>query len=535
MIKVFGKNDKNFASNGDVILLPFKAKVYKQDNGDFYLDFECGLEYIDYIVEDNIIVAPTPQGEQAFRIQNVEKTKSKLTTKAYHVFYDSENYVIADSFVVDKNCADTLEHLNNATDTLSPFETTSDVATVDSLRCVRKSLAEAINLVLERWGGHLYRDNFTIGILSSIGQDNGITVRYAKDLKEISCSEDWSEVVTKLLAVGKDGILLNEIDSSADIYVYSATTYSVPYTKVVSFEQDINEEDYTTETAYKQALVNDLRTQAQAYVDANCVPKMYYTLKANLDKITDIGDTVEVIDERLGIDLRTNVIAFEYDCILGKYTEIEFGNFQRTLSNLISTITAETTKTNTMQIQNAVEPIWSTLEKSYVVFEGNKILVLDDLPKENATKIMRIDSAGVWSSSDGINGTFKKIITIDGDFQPINDEKLVDYIFAKGTSGAWTYKKYQSGQCEAWCKLSINSTDVTWSTFSSFNKGDASLVYPFNISNAIIEATMDTCGADTGWIAQAKATSNAGGSLTIVRSGDTGTITVNVHVMGQWR
>lgn len=535
MIKVFGKTDKNFASNGDVILLPLKAKVYKQDNGDFYLDFECGLEYIDYIVEDNIIVAPTPQGEQAFRIQNVEKTKSKLTTKAYHVFYDSENYVIADSYVVEKDCADALEHLNNATDTLSPFETMSDVATIDSYRCVRQSLAEAVNTVLERWGGHLYRDNFTIGILSSIGQDNGITVRYAKNLKEILCSEDWSEVVTKCLAVGKDGILLNALDSSADIYVYSTTTYSVPYTKVVSFEQNINEEDYETEEAYKQALVSDLRTQAQAYVDANCVPKMYYTLKANLEQVTDIGDTVEVIDESLGIDLMTQVIAFEYDCILGKYTEVEFGNFQKTLSNLMSTITAETTKSTTMQIQNAVDPIWSTLEKSYVVFEGNRILVLDELPKENATKIMRIDSAGVWSSSDGINGTFKKIITIDGDFQPLNNEKLVDYVVEKGTSGGWTFKKYQSGQCEAWFKASIDSSTVTWSSLSSLHHGDASIVYPFNISNAIIEATMDTCGSDVGWIAQAKATSNAGATLTIVRDGNTGTMTINVHVLGQWR
>ena len=35
-------------------------------------------------------------------------------------------------------------------------------------------------------------------------------------------------------------------------------------------------------------------------------------------KLTDVGDTVEVIDERLGLNIQTNVIYFDYDCILEK-------------------------------------------------------------------------------------------------------------------------------------------------------------------------------------------------------------------------
>ena len=58
----------------------------------------------------------------------------------------------------------------------------------------------------------------------------------------------------------------------------------------------------------------------------------------DLEKITDIGDTVEVIDERLGVNIMTNVIAYDYDCILGQYTELEFGNFKKKLGDLISNI-----------------------------------------------------------------------------------------------------------------------------------------------------------------------------------------------------
>ena len=65
-------------------------------------------------------------------------------------------------------------------------------------------------------------------------------------------------------------------------------------------------------------------------------------LKANLEKITDIGDTIEVFDERLGIELLTHLISFDYDCILDKYTELEFGNFTQKLSNLLGTISTNT-------------------------------------------------------------------------------------------------------------------------------------------------------------------------------------------------
>ena len=261
MIKIFGQTDKLFSSNGDIVVKPVKAIIRKEDNGDFYLEMETDLSYIDYLVEGNIIVATTPQGDQAFRISNPQKTKHKLLVKAWHVFYDSENYLIEDSYVVDKNCNDALDHLNNATEPESPFTTISDIGTVNSFRCVRKSLYQAIQAVLERWGGHLVRDNFTIELRTEIGTDNGVTVRYKKNLKDITSQENWDLVVTKLMPVGKDGILLNAVDQTASKYVESEIQYDIPYTKTVSFTQDeIIESDYPDETSYKSALVSDLQT-----------------------------------------------------------------------------------------------------------------------------------------------------------------------------------------------------------------------------------------------------------------------------------
>ena len=434
MIRIFSQTDKTFASNGDKVLIPLKAKVTKVDNGDYYLYVEAGLDYTDYLIENNIIVANTPQGAQAFRVGNVTKTRKKISFKAWHVFYDSENLLIADSYVVDKNCKQALQHLNNATDTQSPFIMDSDITTIDSYRCVRSSLYEAIQTVLERWGGHLVRDNFGIAVKQSIGHDSGVTIRYRKNLKEISCAENWDNVVTKLLPVGKDGILLNALNPSADIYLYSSTTYELPYTKTVSFEQDINQEDYPDETSYKQALLTDLRAQGEAYINKNNVPEVNYTIKANISQITDIGDTVEVIDERLGIDLLAKVISYEYDCISERYTQIEFGNYQKTLSNLMSSITTQAEYQSTVVAENVGQAVLldvnNTLTGSYIIFNSDNVLVVDSLPKESAVNVIKIDKNGIAVSGTGIGGTYHTVWGIDRAFN--FNEMTVSNLSASG-------------------------------------------------------------------------------------------------------
>ena len=434
MIRAFNTTDKVYQTNGDAVILATKARVKNSDNGDYYLELTCGSEYSEYIQANNILVVPTPQGEQAFRIRTVTKKNKKLEAKAWHVYYDSLNYVIADSYAVNMTCNEALQHFNAATDTTSPFTMSSNITSINSYRCVRTSLAGCIDTIIDRWGGHLVRDNFNINILGSIGVDNGITIQYKKNLQELTASYDWSGVVTKLLPVGKDGILLDEL------YIYSDIQYDIPYTKVVSFSQDnINEDDYKdaegnlNEEAYKEALKADLAAQGQQYVNLYCLPIINYTLKGNPEKVTDIGDIIQVKDERIGVNVTTEVIAYEYDAIQKKYVSLEFGNFTNTLSDLISNIGASTSNkvdnaivTLTSELSAALaeaqDKIWNALGSSYVIYEGDKILVVDKLPSSSARNVIRINSAGIAFSSTGINGTFTTAWTIDGTFnaQAIN-------------------------------------------------------------------------------------------------------------------
>lgn len=508
MIKVFGETDKDFTSNGDCVIQPFKAKVHKEDNGKFYLNIEADISYVDILTANRIIVADTPQGAQAFRIKNPEKTKSKITIKAQHISYDAQNFVIADSYVVDKNCNDALDHLNSATDNPSPFQTVSDIAEVNSYRCVRTSLYDAFSTVLERWGGHFVRDNYRFGIMSTIGRDNGVTVRYKKNLKEMTCTTNWDNVVTKLMPVGKDGLMLDEV------YLYSQTQYDIPFTKVVSFNQNIDQDLYKDadgkldEVAYNNALIEDLRKQGQAYVDENCAPKVNYTLKANLEKLTDIGDTIEVIDEPMGIDIVTHVISYDYDCILGKYTELEFGNFQQKVSGLMGTVSSTIQQSvaqnnSALQvvfsdaIQHAQETMLGMLGNSYVVYEGDKILVVDALPKEEAHNVIMINSGGIGFSSTGINGTFESAWTIDNvlNMQHINVINLVADMIKGGTLKLGSNLN-QNGQIEVYDEANNLIAKLDKNGLIMYGLDGSYLV----VNNYVGFAGYDRTGAKTFWV-----------------------------------
>nr|DAK01691.1 MAG TPA: tail protein [Caudoviricetes sp.] len=444
MIKVFQASDTTFSSNGDKVLQPLKAVIYKEDNGDYYLDLEVSIKDAEWIVNDNIIRSDVPAawgGAQNFRVYNPYKKKDRITCRCKHVYFDAGKYLIPDSYVVDKNCNDALDHLNTGCETPTPFTTFSDIPTIKTYRSVRKSFLEAISEVINRWGGHLVRDNYSISLKSNIGADNGVVVAYGKNITDITAEEDWSSVTTKIMPVGKDGLLLPEI------YLYSDVTYSTPYTRAVTFSQDLEKEEGESDEDYNGRLITDLRTQAQAFIDENQYPKINYSVKADISKITDVGDTIEVKHEPLGINVITHVISVKWDCIQERFTEVNFGNFANKLSNLIGSVSQESsdkvitgiTDTVIPQVQDklntAYDRIWNALQNSYCIYEGDKILIVDKLPKESADYCIMMNSAGISFSQNGINGQFTSAWTIDGTFnaQNINIVNLVADMIKGGT------------------------------------------------------------------------------------------------------
>lgn len=130
----------------------------------------------------------------------------------------------------------------------------------------------------------------------------------------------------------------------------------------------------------------------------------------------------------------------------------------------------------------------------------------------------------------------EKSFEVDGGFY-LNGETIADVIVEQGTSGGWNYRKYASGDVECWRQYEINSTSITWNAYLStgLNYGNFRVSYPFNITDAVITATLNYCGGNVGWISTANAYDNTQTSLTVVRNGNSGTLTVNINVKGKWR
>ena len=425
MIRVYDSNERLFSNNGIKILHPLRADITKEDNGDYYCELEDTIENLDYYQNGMIVRIPTPWGVQGFRLASPQVKNRRVTVKAWHLTYDAKNYVIKDAYAVDKNCNAALEHFNSNTDAPTPFKTTSDIEDICSTRAIRKTLYEVYEWLIsaDKYGGHWYRDNWTLGIRAECGQDRGVVLAIGKNITDYQSKENWDDVCTKIMPYTTDGDSAILLD---DVYVsLSEQLYDIPYTKVVKFDNDFDAESFATEEEYHATLKAWLKAQADAYLESYKIPKVSYSVSASIDNVSDVGDTIHVKHPRCKVNILTEVIAIEYDAIRKKYTQIKFGNFRPTLKNLTQNITAEVNKNTDKvvgeaktllkeELEAATAKINGVLGNSYVINEGNMILVVDALPKETAKNVMKISSGGIGFSETGIHGTFNSAWTLDG-------------------------------------------------------------------------------------------------------------------------
>lgn len=427
MIRVYDANETLFDNNGIKILHPLIADVTKKDNSDYCVELVDILDNLEYYQKGMIIRIDTPWGVQGFSCNNPTIKNNRIECTAWHLSYNSKNYIIKDSYAVDKNCNDTLEHFNSSTDRLSPFKTISDISEISSTRIVRKTLYDVYELLIssDKFGGHWYRDNFTLGIKSVIGEDRGVVLAQNKNITDMQVSENWDDVCTKLLPYTTDGEVAILLD---DPYVeLNEDLYDITYSKVIKFENELNKDDYELEEDFINATKIWLKGQADNYLQEHKLPKINYSVSAKIDNVSDIGDVIYIKHPKCKIDLTTNVIGIVYDAIRNKYIKIEFGNFKKEIKNLSQQIT-ENVKVGTENLINdnkvllenelkeATAKISSVLNESYVINNGNEFIAVDRLPKEEAVYCLKINSAGIGFSSTGIYGTYNSAWTIDGTF-----------------------------------------------------------------------------------------------------------------------
>lgn len=334
MINLYRKNEINFTHNGICILRPLKAIVKEELNGDYSLEITMQRGVSD-IQNEQIIKAPTPKGNQLFRVYNCDVDMlGNPVFYARHIFYDLLDYFIEDTRPTGNGQVAITRILDN-----TPFTGTSDItnegtAYYEMMNPV-KAMLGADNSFIEVWGGELDRDNFNISMKNSIGTDRGVSIRYRKNLTGLRLQTDLSEVYTKIMPTGlkADGQTLLKLPEK---YVESPLINNYVNIKTTRIHYgDIKIDEETTENQAYEKLRNAVNREFEKGLDK---PSINITVEfiplqdteeykdlAVLEKVY-LGDIVSIFHEDLNIELEAKVISYEFDVLTNRYNKVILGN-----------------------------------------------------------------------------------------------------------------------------------------------------------------------------------------------------------------
>lgn len=363
MIDIYLPTNTNFDNNGDMTLFPTKAPFTAELNGSWVLDLVHPIDQEGrwkYIQEEGVISVPTWEGRQLFRIDKCVKTDTEITVTAYPIFFDSGD----DCFLMDVR--PTSQNGQQALDTMmagSKYSGSSDITTGATAYFVRRNLMDAINgesdpTFVKVWGGEIIFNNFQVIINEKAGSNNGVEIRYGKNMDGISYTVDMSNVITRIVPVGYNGKTL-----STQQFVDSPliSNYAKIYTREVTFDNvrmadDAGSDDSSdiiicqTDEEFDQALIEQCNLMYQNGADlpeVNIQTNM--VLLSKTDQYKDfqmleevgLGDVVNCINSRIGISTQQRVIKLVWDCLKDKPDSVELGEFEfQYFDDLTASLTA---------------------------------------------------------------------------------------------------------------------------------------------------------------------------------------------------
>ena len=350
MIQIYSPENTNFEQNGDITLFPEVCDAEAELKGSWLLNITHPLDEEGrwkYIVEEAVLSVPTFMGKnQLYRIDEVDKTDTEISAKAYPIFFDSADEVfLMDTRPTNKSGQDALDEMTEGT----KYSAISDITTGNTAYFVKRNLLDAINganepTFLGAWGGEPLYDNFKVIVNERAGGDYGAQVRYGINMEGIKQKIDMSSVVTRILPVAYNGRLFSQgfVDSPL------IKKYAKVYTKEIKFEdvklfEDLKgtgeTEEITvcrTQEELDAALVKKCNEQFAAGIDLPTVTiEVDMVALENTEEYKDftdlvkvgLGDTVGCYNSKLDITTQARAIKIVWDCITDSIKSVILGDY----------------------------------------------------------------------------------------------------------------------------------------------------------------------------------------------------------------
>lgn len=440
MIRRYLQNETTYNHN-KYVLNPYSCTTLERANELF--EIELSVPRNTEIYQKDIISAPTPRGNQPFRVYRIVKTLNGKKVYARHISYDLADALLLDVRPTNQNGNGALSTVLSASG-MSGWTYFSDITDTHTAYYIRKNVIEAIigaeNSILNVWGGNLIRDGKEIRIMAS-GTDKGYAVRLGKNLVGIEDDSDYSAIVTRLYPTYELNQVVYDLPEK---YVDSPLIANYPHPIVREVRVALTEE----EKLLSEIEIHDiLRTYCANLYSVDNVDKPVINFKVDfveLSKVTklhgvtegyefiqllesvDLYDIITIDVPEIGVNAKASVISYEYDSIGERYLKLELGGFKHSNKYMVENLVR--------QIENVRESTSSEFSDffDYAIdfVTGNRggniitrynssgkpyeILAMDTDDINTAQSVLRINSNGIAGSPNGINGDYGIAITTDG-------------------------------------------------------------------------------------------------------------------------
>lgn len=412
------------------------CNVVEERNGEYELELKYPVTGVHYghITDRSIILAnPSPYREpQPFSVYRSTKPLDGICTfYARHISYDLAG-VPLNPFDAS-NAPAAMAGLQNNAAVESPFRFWTDKATVAHFSvpvpiATRSMLGGRSGSILDVYGGEYEWDGFTVKLYQHRGHDNGVTIRYGKNLTDIEQDRNIANVYTGLYPYWTDSDGKNLVTCEPKI-VPAPGTYSFTNILTLDFSQDFEEPPTKAQ----------LKTKAESYIKANKVGIPKVRIKASFVQLEqteeykhlallekcDLCDTVTIQFEQLGIDVKAQIVKIETDVLLDRYTSVEIGEARANISDTIAqqqqTVDRVSNPSFIAQAATDATKLITGGKGGYVVIHSStgsqkpdEILIMDTPDIATARKVWRWNQGGLGYSKKGYNGPYELAVTQDG-------------------------------------------------------------------------------------------------------------------------
>lgn len=336
MILLFPQDETQFDTNGIGALSDaVSCDVTEERNGLFELEMVypiTGVHYSEIKYRSILYCKPNPfDNPQPFRVYRITRPLDGLVTVyAQHITYDLNGIPIRPFEAHTLDAVFTALVSNSAIPNIFTYSTDKDEHMVGDVitnvpYSARFILGGMNGSVLQTFQGEYYYNHFNVALLTNRGADHGVTLRYGKNLVRLEQDENFTNFYTGVAPywVGEEkAVVLPET------VVFVEGSYD--FERILSL--DLSDQFETEPT------VEELRTRAQAYIEANSIglPNASVTIDYAMDteiQSVHLCDTVSVIYTALGVQATAKVVKTVYDERLNRYKSITLGSIRSNLAD----------------------------------------------------------------------------------------------------------------------------------------------------------------------------------------------------------